>query len=118
MILPKRFDILPPDWGMLRRSRCVQIIFLNPVTFGENAPPSGTPPPPDTPTLTFLLIGVCLCSRKMTIQPLARPFHRCVVRSSLTLQSKIKKGGQEVILPPGFGVFPKEEAFSPNITVN
>ena len=26
MIPPKRFDIFPPDWGvMLRRSRCVQI---------------------------------------------------------------------------------------------
>ena len=24
MIPPKRFDIFPPDWGMLRRSRCVQ----------------------------------------------------------------------------------------------
>ena len=25
MIPHKRFDIFPPDWGMLRRSRCVQI---------------------------------------------------------------------------------------------
>ena len=24
VIPPKRFDIFPPDWGMLRRSRCVQ----------------------------------------------------------------------------------------------
>ena len=24
MIPPTRFDIFPPDWGMLRRSRCVQ----------------------------------------------------------------------------------------------
>ena len=24
MIPPKGFDIFPPDWGMLRRSRCVQ----------------------------------------------------------------------------------------------
>ena len=24
-ISPKRFDIFPPDWGMPRRSRCVQI---------------------------------------------------------------------------------------------
>ena len=24
MIPPKRFDISPPDWGMLRRSRCIQ----------------------------------------------------------------------------------------------
>ena len=31
MIPPKRFDISPPDWGMLRRSRCVQIFvkFIN-----------------------------------------------------------------------------------------
>ena len=29
MILPKRFDISPPDWGMLRRSRCVQIFLQN-----------------------------------------------------------------------------------------
>ena len=29
MIPPKRFDIFPPDWGMLRRSRCVQIFLLN-----------------------------------------------------------------------------------------
>ena len=28
MIPPKRFDIFPPDWGMLRRFRCVPI-FLN-----------------------------------------------------------------------------------------
>ena len=28
LIPPKRFDIFPPDWGMLRRSRCV-LIFLN-----------------------------------------------------------------------------------------
>ena len=27
MIPPKRCDIFPPDWGMLRRSRCVQIFF-------------------------------------------------------------------------------------------
>ena len=26
-IPPKRFDIFPPDWGMLRRPRCVQIFF-------------------------------------------------------------------------------------------
>ena len=26
MIPPKRFDIFPPDWGMLRRSRRVQIL--------------------------------------------------------------------------------------------
>ena len=29
MIPPKRFDIFPPDWGMLRRSRCVQIFLKN-----------------------------------------------------------------------------------------
>ena len=28
MIPPKRFDIFPPDWGILRRSRCVQIFLL------------------------------------------------------------------------------------------
>ena len=26
-ILPKHFDIFPPDWGMLRRSRRVQIFL-------------------------------------------------------------------------------------------
>ena len=29
MIPSKRFDISPPDWRMLRRSRCVQIFLLN-----------------------------------------------------------------------------------------
>ena len=29
MIPPKRFDIFPPDWWMLSRSRCVQIFLLN-----------------------------------------------------------------------------------------
>ena len=29
LISPKRFDMYPPDWGMLRRSRCVQIFLLN-----------------------------------------------------------------------------------------
>ena len=24
---PKRFHILPPDWGVLRRSRCVHILL-------------------------------------------------------------------------------------------
>ena len=28
MIPPKRFDIFPPDWGMLRRSRRVRIFLL------------------------------------------------------------------------------------------
>ena len=29
MIPPsKRFDIFPPDWGMLRKSRCLQIFLL------------------------------------------------------------------------------------------
>ena len=28
-IPPKRFDIFPPDWGMLRRSRCVQFFLLS-----------------------------------------------------------------------------------------
>ena len=32
MIPPKRFDISHPDWGMLRRSRCVQM-FLYTVPF-------------------------------------------------------------------------------------
>ena len=27
MIPTERFDIFPPDWGMLRRSRCVQILY-------------------------------------------------------------------------------------------
>ena len=27
MIPPKRFDIFPPDWGMLRRSRRAQIFL-------------------------------------------------------------------------------------------
>ena len=27
MIPPKRFDIFPPGWGMLRRSRCVQFFL-------------------------------------------------------------------------------------------
>ena len=27
MIPPKRFDIFPPDWGMLRRSRRIQIFL-------------------------------------------------------------------------------------------
>ena len=27
MIPPKRFDNFPPDWGMLRRSRCVQVFL-------------------------------------------------------------------------------------------
>ena len=29
MILPKRFAIFPPDWGMLRRSRCVHFFSNN-----------------------------------------------------------------------------------------
>ena len=29
LIPPKRFDIFPPDWGMLRRSRRVLIFLLN-----------------------------------------------------------------------------------------
>ena len=29
MIPPKRFDIFPPDWGMLRRSRRVQIFLIH-----------------------------------------------------------------------------------------
>ena len=28
MIPPKRFDIFPPDSGMLKRSRCVQIFLI------------------------------------------------------------------------------------------
>ena len=31
MIPPKRVDMFPPDWGMLKRSRCVQI-FLQTAT--------------------------------------------------------------------------------------
>ena len=27
MIPPKRFDISPPDWGMLRRFRCAQMFL-------------------------------------------------------------------------------------------
>ena len=27
LIPPKRFDIFPPDWGMLRRARCIQIFL-------------------------------------------------------------------------------------------
>ena len=27
IILPKRFDIFPPGWGMLKRSRCVQFFL-------------------------------------------------------------------------------------------
>ena len=43
LIPPKRFDIFPPDWGMLRKSRGVQIkqirfFFKNPMLL-----PSGNP---------------------------------------------------------------------------
>ena len=31
LIPPKRFDIFPPDWGMLRRSRCIQIFLYTSV---------------------------------------------------------------------------------------
>ena len=37
MMPSKRFDIFPPDWGVPRRSRCVQIflyIFLETVDLG------------------------------------------------------------------------------------
>ena len=34
MIPPKRFDIFLPGWGMLRRSRCVQIFLLKPIHNG------------------------------------------------------------------------------------
>ena len=34
LIPPKRFDIFSPDWGMLRRSRCIQILSLNNSTEG------------------------------------------------------------------------------------
>ena len=27
MVPPKRFDIFPPDWGMLTRSRCVLVVL-------------------------------------------------------------------------------------------
>ena len=39
MIIPliKRFDIFPPDWGMLRGSRCVQI-FFNKIYFVPTIP--------------------------------------------------------------------------------
>ena len=33
MIPPKRFDIFPPDWGMLRRSRCVQIFLYKDIVY-------------------------------------------------------------------------------------
>ena len=33
MILHKRFDIFPPDWGMLRKSRYVQILRLEMVLY-------------------------------------------------------------------------------------
>ena len=32
MIPPKRSDVFPPDWEMLRRSRCVQIFLETSVT--------------------------------------------------------------------------------------
>ena len=32
MIPPKRFDIFPPDWGMLRRSRCVRTFLQKLIT--------------------------------------------------------------------------------------
>ena len=33
MIPPKRFDIFPPDWGVLRRSRCVQIFLKKKIRY-------------------------------------------------------------------------------------
>ena len=36
MILPKRFDIFPPNWGMLRKSRCVHIFLLKTATVHNN----------------------------------------------------------------------------------
>ena len=33
MIPSKRFDIFPPDWGMLRRSRRVQIFLQSTTTY-------------------------------------------------------------------------------------
>ena len=34
MIPPKGFDISPPDWEMLRRSRRVQIFLKNQIQYG------------------------------------------------------------------------------------
>ena len=31
----KRFDIFPPDWGVLRRSRCVQIFIQTTVVYNS-----------------------------------------------------------------------------------
>ena len=36
MIPPKRFDIFPPDWGMVRRSRCVQIFLSTHICMVSN----------------------------------------------------------------------------------
>ena len=36
MIPLKRFDISPPAWGMLRRSRCVQIYLLTSGGYSED----------------------------------------------------------------------------------
>ena len=36
MILPKRFAIFPPDWGMLRRSRCVHFFSNNNTNYSSS----------------------------------------------------------------------------------
>ena len=36
VIAPRRFDIFSPDWGMLRRSRCIQIFLNNDLRFTQD----------------------------------------------------------------------------------
>ena len=37
MIPPKHFDIFPPDWGMLRMPRCVQIFLKTTLNVRNNS---------------------------------------------------------------------------------
>ena len=57
MIPPKRFDIFPPDWGMLRRSRRV-LIFLSALTLNRHA--GGTPK--ERQKRTMYCVCVCVFS--------------------------------------------------------
>ena len=66
MIPPKRFDILPPGWGMLRRSRRVliflQILFIRRVNEGslkknQNAPRPSEHPPVREEKMSKRLVG-------------------------------------------------------------
>ena len=89
---PERFDTFsPPNWGMLRRSRCVLIFSLKTkVKFGENLPIGRE----QVRHIRSMMVGTTLCDHVPDWQQLPRILRGMVEARSVNVKNTTQQQQQ------------------------